>query len=42
LPVLAAVFSGLAVAGLVLLLILLIWRRRGEASQPTTEQPATL
>jgi hypothetical protein len=41
LPVLAAVFSGLAVAGLALLLILLIWRRRGEASQPTME-PATL
>jgi hypothetical protein len=42
LPVLAAVFSGLAVAGIVLLLILLIWRRRGEAPQPTLEQPAPL
>jgi hypothetical protein len=42
LPVLAAVFSGLALAGLVLLLILLIWRRRGEVSQPTIEQPAAL
>ena len=42
LPVLAAVFSGLAVAGIVLLLVLLVRRRRSEAPQPTIEQPAPL
>jgi len=42
LPVLAAVFSGLAVAGIVLLLILLIWRRQGVGPQPAIEQPAPL